>query len=240
MLSPRRTRSDAGMPRPHRYLSVKVRDRIAASYLAGVLIGDGYLTDGGLVLGLKVKDHDFATEFCRALKRTIAAEVRPTVSEGYWRVTCRRASGFAWLRAWLPESDAERGAWLRGFFDSEGSASIAHRPNLSPNAIERKIAMYSTAPDTLSRAEQYLQRLGIASVTTSRDGRQPGRYGTLRIYELRIRAGQAQYESFARLVGSSIQRKAVVLERLHRSYRDRREYCALGGRRGSATRWGKK
>ena len=237
----RAKRSDAGVVRPARRMSVVPRDRDAVSYLAGVLAGDGYVTKDGRRLGLHVKDEDFVRAFALALNNAFAAVVQPFRDDGYWRVTCSRASGFSWLHEWNPSGAREAGLWLRGFFDSEGSVSLIPQAHLSPGAMWRKVAMYSAEPSTIDKAQHLLRGLGIDTVVTSRAGtaaKATGHFGMKRIYELRVRCSKEGYARFAEAVGSSIGRKQEILQRLAPSYKDRLSFCSLGGQRGCASRWG--
>lgn len=202
-------------------------------YLAGVCLGDGWVTK--LSLGLRCKDQDFACAFAVALREVFGVQHLPRQDErGYWLIRCRNQSGrFFPLIGFEPQNNMERHSWLRGLFDSEGNATLVRKRK--NHQYCRRISFYSTALHTLQRAAGYLQQsrisTGISSVKPSQ-----GHKGTLPVFELRILGSKENYALFHQLIGSSIQRKAIVLAKIPGSYSDQKEYCTRGQLLGAKTK----
>lgn len=202
------------------------------AYLSGVVHGDGWVTQD---IGLRVADEDFAAAFADALAAAFGCRARPRRDErGYWLVRTTNGTGrFDGLRAFEAATDAERGAWLRGLFDSEGNATLRPLPAVSVNSFERRVAIYSTATATLGRAASYLASLGIRTVQTATRN-SAGHKGTKIVYQLRVRASREHYRRFAELVGSSIGRKRAVLNAIPASYQPPgNEHCRRAQRLGA-------
>ena len=194
-----------------------------AAYLAGVLHGDGWCTR--LSIGLRCKDHDFALAFSSALRETTGASVPPRRDErGYWLVRARNKTGrFNQLKQYDPQTDEERAAWVRGMFDSEGNAQL-RRNGVSENSFGRRVAFYSTAPMTLDIVALLLDVLGISS----RRGvmrASTGHKGKKLVEYLEVRGSRENYERFASLVGSNIERKNSILLAIPESYRSDMGEC---------------
>jgi hypothetical protein len=216
-------------------------DSVPHAYLAGVLHGDAYLIQGNRTLGLHVKDYDFMRAFTSAIQSAFGIEAQVHLERGrYWYARVRREGLFGSLRSMRPSTDAGRGAWLRGFFDSEGNANICYRPSISPEAYIRRVKMYSTNARTLGKARAMLRSLGIpATIRPSHRKKQKNHYGTKTVYELVLSNSKETFARFLNCVGTSIDRKRLVLEKIVSTYQNRQEYCSRGGRRGCATKWGK-
>lgn len=106
------------------------------AYVIGVILGDGNLNIHGYnaEMILAVIDHDFAEEFSRCLARVLHRErpykIRWTEKKGRWVV---QGSSFLlykflhcdWrrLKPWIEHCDRCKGAFLRAFYDCEGSMS---------------------------------------------------------------------------------------------------------------------
>lgn len=206
--------------------------RISLAYLAGVLHGDGYCTAKGF--GLTVKDRDFADAFAIALKH-VSGDGAVSPSGKYWRVfRSNRHGAFSGIKAFAPANEGERLIWLRGLFDSEGNAQLIHRPSVSPNAYQRRIAIYSTDLATLERASTMLDQSHIYHVINATKNSASHR-GSKVVFELRL-SSRESYEMFNSLVGSFIRRKRETMERIVDSYSDPQTYRSVGGQRGTATR----
>jgi hypothetical protein len=207
---------------------------ICASYLAGVLHGDGWCTR--LTIGLKAKDKDFVDTFCEAFNSVFSNKIKPRLDEsGYWLArTSNKTGKFNGLRGYKPKNNVERATWLRGLFDSDGNAQLIHQPQLSPNAYGRRVAIYSTNKPTLLRASNYMRSLKIEhNIRRTKNSR--SHIGSKTVFELRIIRKQG-FVRFLRFVGSSIGRKQKRLHAIVSTYRNKKESCSLGGQRGSATR----
>lgn len=213
--------------------------RSAMSYLAGVVAGDGYLASGDTVVGLAAKDRDFVEAFADAVELAFGTRPRVRVREvHYWVARLTRKGVVDEVRRHEPVSDDDASMWLRGFFDSDGCASLS--PNkASPGAWNRHVAMFKANAETIDRASRLLDQLGIENVVTVRPPqRQRNRHGTKAMYRVRVRNSRQNLERFRCLVGSSLARKRDGLRRIVATYTDRSEYSSRGGQRGAATRWG--
>lgn len=201
-------------------------------YLAGVLHGDGWCTP--LTIGLRVKDRDFAEAFAAALQRGFAVgAVREY--RGYWEVRISNKTGrFSQIRTYLPSTSSERGAWLRGFFDSEGNAHLSPARGCE-RGWNRRIAMFSTDADTIAVARGYLADLGMSTATRVRK-RTTGHLGTKPVFELKLRGSVENYSLFADHVGSSISRKAVTIEAIARTYDDVADKLRAAQAKGASTK----
>lgn len=212
-----------------------VGDPVAVAYLAGVLNGDGCL-DARNVFRLQVKDRDFADAFAGALLSGFGCHCNVRPRKHYWVVT--RFNGynrFDHLRAMEPGNHAERAAWLKGLFDSEGNAALIKRTG-KERSFQRRASMYSTNQNTLNRAVAMLDSLGIpAKVRTTKNS--ATHLGSKTVYELLVRPSRSNYRKFLMLVGSSIYRKRLVLESIVASYQDDISACCRDAQlRGAATK----
>lgn len=206
----------------------------ALAYLAGVLHGDAWLTKE---LGLRVADRDFADAFAAALRDAFGLERVPRRDErGYWILRLGNASGrFNILRAVAPVTAEDRGAWVRGLFDSEGNANI-HRVRGGEHCWGRRIAMYSTALDTLHTAAAHLTELGITTLLRATKN-SAGHKGTKVVHELSLRGSRDNYARFASTVGSSIARKRDTMTAIVESYKpDLSAHCREVQLLGAATK----
>lgn len=186
-------------------------------YLAGVVVGDGWLT--ARTLGLRVADEEFARSFQTSIRETFGVEaVCRTDERGYWLVrTSNRTGRFDSLRSFAPHSDQECRSWLRGMFDSEGNAQCLHRPSISAAAYQRRVAFYSTNEATIACLRRCLMTLGFShirhEVTPSL-----GHLGSKQVVEIRLAGSVVAYSRFAEEIGSSITRKQVALDQIPLSY----------------------
>ncbi len=200
------------------------------SYISGVLAGDGWCTNN---LGLHVKDEDFIREFSHAIKEAFGYDTKPRLEGKYWKVTKGNYDGkFNWLHTYAPDTITGYKAWLRGLFDSEGNA-LLYRLGTTPNSVLRRISIYSTNIETLNKSVKYFSALDI--VTTLRPTKNSSSHlGSKVVYELRIAAGLENYIRFYEKVGTSLQRKRVIIESIIQSYQNRHDYTrkaqALGAK----------
>lgn len=196
----------------------------AVAYLAGALLGDAWLSSPTAhhkhnYLCLRVADLDFAEAFALAIAAGFDIPARVTKDErGYWTVRrYNRDDRFSALRDFEPDGDRQAGAWLRGLFDSEGNAQLTHLPRIGPDSYGRRVAFYTTNETTLARADAYLRDLGMATRIYQRK-HTAGHKGLKPVFELSLITSKRNFEVFADLVGSSIQRKAQTLRLLSTTY----------------------
>jgi hypothetical protein len=203
------------------------------AYLAGVLQGDAWLSSRGY-LCLRVADQDFAVAFAEAITAGFGVSTIVNIDErDYW--LCRKYNGyqrFSCLPAYSPSSDGERAAWLRGLFDSEGNASLWPKPSGS-RSFTRRVSFYSTKIGTLNRAAKYLYVLSIESRQPTVMRASAGHLGSKPVFELALKSSCDNYTRFGQLIGSSIDRKRIVLKAIPESYcadmsQVRREMQATG------------
>lgn len=202
-------------------------------YLAGVVLGDGWCSR--LTIGLRVADEDFARTFALAIKAGYGTDPSCAPDErGYWLVRVGNKSGrFNALLDYEPANDDEKCAWLRGLFDSEGNVTVC-RSNVSANAWNRRVAIYSTTAKTLERAERYLTSLGIRTIRYI-ERPSAGHKGTKVVMQVRVQPGRENFARFAELVGSSIGRKRNALNSIAETYQPD-GHCARAQALGAAVR----
>lgn len=202
---------------------------VELSYLAGVLHGDGWCTD--LSLGLKVADHDFATEFSRCIKVVFNKEIKVSNTEGYWRVRANNKSGrYNNVKNYSPVNESEITAWVKGLFDSEGNAQFS-KLNRGERSYNRRISFYSTEYSTLKRAKNYMEEFNITSkintVTSSKT-----HLGDKQVYELLLQSSKENFSLFNVHIGSSIQRKRKAIEEML-NYCDVAEFTRAAQKKGA-------
>lgn len=123
------------------------------AYLAGCLHGDAWLNNA---LCLKVADRDFAEAFQAAIQEGFSVSCPfGRCDRGYWLVKKWNGWGrFTGLKEHQPTGVGELGAWMRGFFDSEGNVYCKHLGDArGPYCYDRKVNMFSTEMATLTKAQ---------------------------------------------------------------------------------------
>jgi intein-encoded DNA endonuclease-like protein len=198
----------------------------AKAYLLGILAGDGYIAKNegsSRTVGLAATDKEFVKAFASFLKRVYRECVKVAK---YANITSERAKpvyraelhsteiakdlysyGVSFARdEWrIPEAIVRarpnvKGAYLRGFFDSEGTVYAGRRSR-------KYIAAFSTNPAGLGGVERILRSLGIqCRVRFERD-----------CYKLLI-SGRRNLRRFAELVNFTIRRKKRKLEEALSTY----------------------
>ena len=205
------------------------------AYLSGALHGDAWLTP--LTLGLRSKDQDFAETFSAAVASSFSVRRQPRQDErGYWLYrTSNKTGRFNPLFGFEPQNNEERRAWLRGMFDSEGNVQLRLN-GMSTQSYGRRVAFYSTNTITLNMCSQYLMDLGmLARLNPTKAS--TGHLGDKVVYELCLRGSLENYQRFAALVGSSIQRKRDRLDAIPGTYKpDRSAHCRAAQKIGAAIR----
>lgn len=154
---------------------------------------------------------------------------------GYWLLrTSNKRDIYTGLLTFVPSSDPERQAWLRGMFDSEGNTQLLHQPKVSPAAFKRRVAFYNTDPEIVENLTIHLEALDFKTI---RYIQKPGRnhFGTKPVIEIRLSNSREAFSRFAIEIGSSIARKQIVLDAIPGSYQPPGHH-ARAGRKGVATR----
>jgi intein-encoded DNA endonuclease-like protein len=220
------------------------------AYVLGVMKGDGFRTtdhpQGKEEIRLRVRDHDFAEHFNRAVACVLERErpnririERRADEDGATFFHARYSSvqlaevldrDFNQLR---PIVEGHPGDFLQGFYDSDGSAS----PDLHNGKLSLKVQASNTNPHTLSYSRNLMMdKFGIASFISS--GRAAGYsslvYGKIVTkrkdsYFLTI-SGRESVRTFSKAIGFSIRRKQCVLD-------DGLGLLDRYGSRGAALRW---
>lgn len=193
-----------------------VWDKPAAAYCLGAIVGDGYLQVDAryaYIIRLVVKDRDFADYFAQQLKQATSLQTSTCNATSTGRYVEVRAYSKEWLFrfreaiAILPMildnmPDSALCAYLRGFFDAEGSVSDASGLRLSAT---------STNIEYIALAHQALQRLGYFS----RFNTYPHKLTkTGHLHEVSI-SGIDQAKRFSTQIGITIRRKAQLVENKH-------------------------
>jgi hypothetical protein len=211
------------------------RENLDCAYLAGVIVGDGYCT--ARVIGLHVKDLDFAQAFAFALANAFDYRSVPKLEGGkYWRVRSSNQYGrYNCLKTWVCTTSNEKAKWLQGFFDSEGNVGLKHS-KISENSYARQIAMYNTKIPLLEKAQAFLLELGITSKIRYMPMYNDNHLGTKPLYEIRVLGSKLNYTRFAQLISSNIARKRSLLDAMESSYQLDTDYCKRGQAKGIETK----
>ncbi len=197
------------------------------AYMIGVVLGDGYATKGRTIknynnvkVGLKVKDREFAVEFARCLAMVLgrppkkprygkdAIYVVEVGSETLYQIL-KKPVDLDRLRQYIEHCGKCMAAFLRGFFDSEGS--VDERGCLTLSNTDLKLLEY---------VKHLLQHLGIETTgprlktrrgTVMHNPRTGKKYLARKdLYLIYIRASSNR--RFYEKVGFSIRRKQKRLE----------------------------
>jgi intein-encoded DNA endonuclease-like protein len=142
------------------------------AYLIGAKLGDGYTTKGRrtiksynrVIIGLKVKDREFAEEFGRSLAKVLGRQpIRPRYNKSSERYVVEAKSQTLYellkkpvdldrLKKYIEHRERCMAAFLRGFADSEGY-------------VDKRgyIIISNTDYDLLTYVKDLLKRLGIES-----------------------------------------------------------------------------
>ncbi len=206
------------------------------AYVIGVKLGDGYATKKKRVvksynhtrIGLDVKDREFAEEFSRCLtkvlrrtpkrlryRRATKRYVVEVKSETLYHLL-KKPVDLDRLKKYIEHCGKCMAAFLRGFFDSEGSVD------------ERGyVLLYNTDLRLLEYIRKLLQLLGIASTsprlhvrrgTVIHDPRTGKKYLTKKdAYRIRIKANGNR--KFYEKIGFTIRRKQKRLEEYLRRHK---------------------
>ncbi len=116
----------------------------------------------------------------------------------------------------MPESEDYMRAWLRGFFDSEGSA---------PDPANRRVKASNTDMWLLDLAKRYLRKLGIRASLQLTVGGNPTK-NQKPCYSVAI-TNQENLLKFSSLVGFTNPQKQKALDKALASYRKQRAGLSL-------------
>lgn len=202
------------------------------AYLAGVVASDGWCKK---TFGLRTKDKDFAQAFSDTIYQVYNLKRQPALEGNYWVVRFSNLSKrFGNLETYIPITHDECTAWLRGYFDGDGSAMLRSKKT-TPNAYDRRVLFVSTDTKLLDKAMGYLSGIDI-------DGRVrkwhcgKGHWGKKPMYALLVNGSKQNYETFASKIGSSLARKNKILQEITCSYSNPDKYTRKGQLKGSVTK----
>jgi intein-encoded DNA endonuclease-like protein len=199
------------------------------AYIIGAKLGDGYAYKRGhairsyndVIIGLKVKDREFAVEFGRCLAKVLGRQpIRPRYNKSSERYTVEAKSQTVYellkkpvdldrLKPYIEHCERCVAAFIRGFADSEGSVSE-----------EGYIRIHNTDYRLLEYVKDLLKRFGIESTgpkpnrlqgKTFFDHKKMKRYTYKKeCFHIYIRAGSNV--NFYKNIGFTIERKQKRLE----------------------------
>jgi intein-encoded DNA endonuclease-like protein len=199
------------------------------AYVIGVKLGDGYTSRkkraikgyNNVIIGLKVKDREFAAEFGRCLAKVLQKRpVKPKYSNSLGRYVISVASKTLYellkkpvdldkLKKYIEHCERCMVAFFRGFVDSEGSVNKRGYVRIS-----------NTDYELLTYVKDLLKRLGIESTgpwPTRRQGKTFYDHKKMKRYMhnkdeyyIYIRAGSNM--NFYKNIGFTIERKQRRLE----------------------------
>lgn len=184
------------------------------AYVLGVAFGDGRKRPDGLHLW--VKDRDFAEAFAKACENLGFKPRRYfKENEGDYEVCVYSIELGRWLKSLsyekieklLVDEDAKT-AFVRGYFDSDGSASMG-----LAEPCRNNIMFGDSNLSLLTLVAEVCADLGIK--TSPVYGPYPNENGT-NMYALHVRARSKR--RFAELIGSNLARKREILEKIARFY----------------------
>lgn len=191
-------------------------------YIIGVVVGDGFIDRYGV--GLNAKDKDFVLEFKNNLEIVFNRKCTIGFYNNLWRakLNCKEVVKFF---KYIDYRDIEtctnlvKRAFLRGFFDSEGSAYF----RAIPGVRNRKIEICNTNLELIRFCKLMMDSLEIK--TRKIDNRTRGERvikGRLlrpfKYFRLSLREGKPNLVLFKQLIGFSIERKNAKLNEIIDSY----------------------
>jgi len=186
------------------------------SYVIGVALSDGNVNvhDYHREIQLSVTDRDFASEFSRCLGRVLCRDrpykVRWSEKRGRWivqgsSILLHRFLNHSWfsLRKWIEHCRRCESAFLRAFYDGEGSIS---GKNLTVYNTDRELLMY--IQDLLGHADIETTQLHLTTkagtrLVDSKTGRTYIRRKNCYSFGVRVRS----LPRFREKIGFTIRRK---------------------------------
>ena len=184
------------------------------SYLIGARLGDGFVCEvsGKSIVGLKVKDKDFAVQFAKCLKQVLSNEkIYFQNDQGYWRVVTHSHELFVFLKSkdvhnYSIVIKCHPTEFIRGVADSEGCVSIHSKKR---GYLRVKIA--NTDIELLKFVQVLLAEFFNIESRIQRCSETPKTKHIL--YALEIRK-QMHIARFANFIGFSIRRKTDRLSNI--------------------------
>lgn len=191
-------------------------------YILGVLVGDGWLNKNSV--GLNAKDKDFVLAFKKALEDEFKLNAKIHFYSGLWRVELHSRQIVKFFknldyRLIVNEHTEVKCSFLKGFYDSEGSAYYSERIGVR----NRKIELYNTDLELLTICKNLLEELGIKTRKIDKKFRDirllKGRMLPITICcRITLRENKENFIKFRTLIGFSIERKQKILDKIINSY----------------------
>lgn len=107
------------------------RDSPQLAYIAGAILGDGYLQKNQYRLGLRAKDEDFVRLVKKELRKIVSGNISFYISEEngskMYRVTTTCHGLYRWFEKWENMVEIAKkfpAEFIRGLADAEGSISL--------------------------------------------------------------------------------------------------------------------
>lgn len=183
------------------------------NYIMGVRLGDGFACEvkGKAIVGLKVKDKDFAEEFRKCLKKIVPNDkVYFQKDQGYWRVVTHSRDLFILLKSKNVDDYMSHilheARFIRGVADSEGCVYFG---NKKYNYIRVKISNTNLAllhfiQEMLRQDFGIVSRINPATITPKTKNQ---------LYDLDIKK-TSDVAKFSREIGFTIKRKQRRLNKV--------------------------
>jgi intein/homing endonuclease len=194
-------------------------------YVLGSIAGDGFIINSSI--GMNVKDKDFALAFREAFEREFNKEGKLHFYNGLWRIIFHSVELVNLFRNFnmfnlIKEGNREvKCAFLRGFFDSEGSASL----NIirGKGHADRKIEIANKNYKLLLFCKNLLENLGIETRKMDKRIREERFFKNrklpiLEYFRFTLKENKDNFLKFRNLIGFSIKRKQEKLESIINSY----------------------
>jgi intein-encoded DNA endonuclease-like protein len=200
--------------------NIELSKEASLGYIAGTVMGDGwfgYYGKGNYVIGLCVKDKDFAETFFTAVK-DIGLRPRFVLCNDFYHLTVNSKQLHDYLantdnKFILKQSEIFKRTFLRGLFDSDGWVTSKI---YNPHNAARQIGLANNNKDLIELVQTMLSELEIKFNTT---GRIHSGFGSKKIqYELKI-TGKYNFRKFQETINFSILRKQNTLNELLNSFR---------------------
>ncbi|MFH1823445.1 MAG: LAGLIDADG family homing endonuclease [archaeon] len=194
------------------------------AYILGVILGDGYCyikkskrrTNG--VIGLHVKDKDFADEFKKILYRWCLIKPKKHFGErgyivGLYSIDCARIILNYDINKIIKSSLKKKSLFLKGLFDSEGAVIGL---NLQKRQFAKRWIHFSNSNKEIIKIVEIL--LKDFKINFKLKSRGHSGFGSKRLqYEI-IFYGKDNLKKFFKSIGFSIKRKQQLLLKILNSY----------------------
>lgn len=193
----------------------EIRPSEDLAWLIGVIVGDGstWNKNYNYVLILECKDLEFAMKFARCLEAVAECKTCFMIRNGYYRVCgysktlynlLKKPLDLEKLKYYIEYNEETIRAFLRGFFDSEGS--VDKRGYIYIFNTDLKLLLYIKELLTRLGIQTTRPHLSVKKGTTFYDKKRKKTYYYYKdVYKLYIRVNSRR--RFAELIGSTIQRK---------------------------------